>query len=188
MPTSRSRPTAGGRHTWRRSRASDGIGPVVPETKPVPGAAARRTRHLGRRSVTPTARLLALSLALSVAACGASSAAGETSVAGEVHLAGRFVPGVACEGVGTTAAVRAGAPIYVEATDVQGPVATGRLGAGTAASESVCVFPYVVEGIPRGFEEYRVVLGEFGRGVLGMTQHLRERDLSRPVLVGVPAD
>ena len=135
----------------------------------------------------PLARTAALAsvVLLAVACSGLPGASVDLAVSGEIHIAGSFTPGAPCDGATLAPSILAGDAIFVEATDVQGPVATGLIGKGVAESDVVCVMPFAIPGIPHGLEQYRIVVGMPGVGVNGMLEHLRESDLSRPLVVAV---
>jgi hypothetical protein len=124
--------------------------------------------------------------AIAVAAVVLSRAAGPLSIRGSVALrGGPFQAGQPCAGEGRLAEMREGGAIYVGMTDVDESI-RGTLGAGTADSASLCRFPFVVDGVPRGFEQYRLEVFDRDFNILGAVYHLTESDAARPQVVDVP--
>ena len=124
---------------------------------------------------------------LLVGACSVLPA-GDLRATGTIALqGGPFLVGEECSGNGMTSIVAEGQPIYVEGTDAQGPIATGTIGPGKASSPTLCLLPFAVASIPRGFEQYRVTVGNPDVGVLGTIEHLDERTVALPLTVTVAA-
>lgn len=118
-----------------------------------------------------------------VAGCLATPV-GDLRASGTIVLeGGPFVVGGPCGGSGPTELVAEGQPIEIGATDVQGPVATGIIGPGVASTPDTCELTFIVDGIPRGFEQYRVEVGSPQVGVLGSVNHLDERTVIQPITI-----
>ena len=98
---------------------------------------------------------------------------------------GPFIPGEPCRGRAATGIVVKGQPIYVLGTDAEGAIATGHIGVGLATSETLCVLTFAADRIPGGFEQYRVVLGRPGIGILAAVEHLDARTISMPITLRV---
>lgn len=131
-----------------------------------------------------------VALAAGVLLAGACSAlpVGDLRATGTIALqGGPFVVGKPCSGEGDASIVADGQPIYVEGTDAQGPIATGTIGPGEASSSTLCLLPFAVAHIPRGFDQYRVTVGNPDVGVLGTLEHLDERTVALPLTVTVAA-
>lgn len=133
-----------------------------------------------------TRQIGAWAICLFLTACSVNSGAGPLTANGVVVLVGgNYETGLPCQGEGRTDVVREGGQVYVEATDVAGPVATGTLGVGRAETGTTCVLPFTVVNIPRGFEQYRVGVFDPYSGLLGEIQHLREGDLGKRLTIQI---
>jgi hypothetical protein len=53
--------------------------------------------------------------------------------------------------------------------------------------QPLCLLPFAVDAVPRGFEQPRVVVGNPEVGVLGMVEHLSEPTVLMPITVSVEA-
>jgi hypothetical protein len=129
-------------------------------------------------------RLGDLVIALVVGACVASLVIlyavflWPLSAHGEVRLTrGEWATGQPCAGSGPTAAIREGARVMAIAYlgEPNGPET--RLGPGRAVSSHECVFPFSIDGIPRGATQYDLAVID-DSGIVAVRYDLSEHDLA----------